>query len=350
MRNWKQLLAVLTLLAATALAQQTGGGGGGGGAGGAVTVSGNVNVVQPTGTNLHAVIDNTSAGPISNLTLTGTNTLSISTLGSGAVGFNAIQNGTQWTGTINFEQTVDNVNWVAAVAFPLGGGTGVTSTTTNGQWSFYPNGAIAFRVRGNTITNNASVTMYSTSASFTSTSSDAQGRQFVAGNYGDASNGLSVAVAATPADATANAGAGVGLIKSSNGSGGDLFVWPFVFNGTTWDRNWQCTQSVAVNITTATTTQIVALSGSTVIRVCGYMLTQGNVTADNVTFEYGTGASCGTGTTVITGPLALPATVGAVIAQTAGSGSLFRGASANALCILTSAAGTVTGYVTFAQY
>ncbi|MCK9361859.1 hypothetical protein M0Q28_06595, partial [Patescibacteria group bacterium] len=104
-------------------------------------------------------------------------------------------------------------------------------------------------------------------------------------------------------------------------------------------------QSAVINVTAGATTQLVALSGSTVIRVCSYNVTAS--LAGTFTFVYGTGANCGTGTTALTGAMAI---------ATAGSngmsgmiGSLFRGAAANALC-LTAATGNMTGFVTYAQY
>ena len=62
-------------------------------------------------------------------------------------------------------------------------------------------------------------------------------------------------------------------------------------------------QFVAVNITSAVTTQLVAPSGSKAIYVCGGSFTIPSVstTATTMQFEYGTGGTCGTGTTVMTG-------------------------------------------------
>src|SRR5882724_2911384 len=61
--------------------------------------------------------------------------------------------------------------------------------------------------------------------------------------------------------------------------------------------------NVAIAITTATTTSLVAISGSTSIYVCGFSVTISQVvtTANTILFEYGTGATCGTGTNVLTG-------------------------------------------------
>lgn len=56
--------------------------------------------------------------------------------------------------------------------------------------------------------------------------------------------------------------------------------------------------SVPINITSATTTSLVAPAANTSIYVCGFnLITAGG----SFQLEYGTGAACGTGTTVLTG-------------------------------------------------
>jgi hypothetical protein len=142
-----------------------------------------------------------------------------------------------------------------------------------------------------------------------------------------------------------------------SGSGGDgasngnaLFVTGsrgFLFNGSSWDRAFTCTNTVAVTAA-AGTTQLVALSGSTVIRVCNYSLSMAAAGAGTFKFVYGTGSSCGTGTVDITAAMPLAANQNST-ASAAPGGSLLRGAAANALC-LTVATNTVTGYVTYAQF
>lgn len=104
--------------------------------------------------------------------------------------------------------------------------------------------------------------------------------------------------------------------------------------------------SVSVAISTATTTQLVALSASKVIYVCGFALTLTGTTP-TVQFEYGTGASCGTGTTVLTGAFA--PTTGSFI-QTQGASTLFATAASNALCAVTAGTGpSDQGVLTYVQ-
>lgn len=118
-----------------------------------------------------------------------------------------------------------------------------------------------------------------------------------------------------------------------------------MFNGTSWDRNFTCPSTATISVTTGNTTQLVALASSQIIRVCSFILTES--LAGTAKFVYGTGSNCGTGTTDITAAMAL-ATNGS-LALSSGNGSLFRTIASNALC-LTSATGTITGFVTYAQY
>lgn len=119
-----------------------------------------------------------------------------------------------------------------------------------------------------------------------------------------------------------------------------------LFNGSTWDRAFTCTNSVVVNVTAAATTQLVALQASQVIRVCSFSVSMS--AAGTAQFVYGTGSNCGTGTTNLTGVVTLATGTPWGLSAPEG-GSLFRTASANALC-LAAVTGNVTGFVTYAQY
>lgn len=114
-----------------------------------------------------------------------------------------------------------------------------------------------------------------------------------------------------------------------------------------------CDSSVSVSISTATTTQLVALASSKKIYVCAFVLDlTGSATANTVQFEYGTGAACGAGTTVLTGAMAGNgvATAPTVIAQGSGTGSLFSTIASNALCLVTTQAVQVSGYISYTQF
>jgi len=68
----------------------------------------------------------------------------------------------------------------------------------------------------------------------------------------------------------------------------------------------------------------------------------------NITFEYGTGTNCGTGTTVLTGAYNLTAQAG--IAKGNGLGPVLVVPASNALCVLTSAAVQMSGSVAYTQF
>jgi hypothetical protein len=104
--------------------------------------------------------------------------------------------------------------------------------------------------------------------------------------------------------------------------------------------------SVAINVSTATTTQLVAISASTVIYVTSFDVIAGGT--GNITFVYGTGSSCGTGTTSLTGPYNLTAQAG--IAKGSGIGTVLKVPAGNALCVTTSAAVQMSGSVSYQQF
>ena len=103
--------------------------------------------------------------------------------------------------------------------------------------------------------------------------------------------------------------------------------------------------TVAININTATTTQLIALSGSKLTYITSIFVMANNT--DNVTLEFGTGAACGTGTTAITGLMTFTP-------QFAFYASAINGAivvpAGQAFCILTSATSQLSGWITYAQH
>jgi hypothetical protein len=112
--------------------------------------------------------------------------------------------------------------------------------------------------------------------------------------------------------------------------------------------------SVAINITSATTTQLVAISGTKAIYVCHFNFTISEVvtTPNTLQFEYGTSTNS-TGTNKLTGLYGDGGvTAGIPITIHAGyGGTLFSAPSANGLCALTAigATGTFQGSLTYVQ-
>lgn len=118
-----------------------------------------------------------------------------------------------------------------------------------------------------------------------------------------------------------------------------------LFNGATWDRLFACTSQTSATVTAAATTQLVALSGATNIRVCSYQV--GIATTGTFKFVSGTGSNCGTGTADLTPATTL--TAGNVVTLSAANGSIFRVGASNALC-LAAVTGNVQVFISYAQF
>lgn len=103
-----------------------------------------------------------------------------------------------------------------------------------------------------------------------------------------------------PATAEANGIVAVALSKGLSGTGIPLAVMNFGVDPC--QSSGVLKSSVAINITSAATTSLVAVSGSTKVYVCGAYFTISEVvtTPNTLQFEYGTGASC-TSPTALTG-------------------------------------------------
>lgn len=105
-----------------------------------------------------------------------------------------------------------------------------------------------------------------------------------------------------------------------------------------------CNQQVAIAVTAAATTQLIALSGSTVIRVCSIK------TAISATGSYtllsGTGSNCGTPANS-TG--AMPLITGNADNWGDGTGVVWQGSAGGELC-MTAVTGNLTGIIRYSQY
>jgi hypothetical protein len=114
--------------------------------------------------------------------------------------------------------------------------------------------------------------------------------------------------------------------------------------------------SAAINISTATTTQLVAPSGSTAVYVCGFSFTISEVvtTANTLQFEAGTGGTCGAATVVksgLYGAGGVTAGIPIVVASPGMGSTVFSSAAASGVCAVTAigATGSFQGLVTFVQ-
>jgi hypothetical protein len=101
----------------------------------------------------------------------------------------------------------------------------------------------------------------------------------------------------------------------------------------------------SLSMSTITTTEIIPLSGSLVTYVTSLHVMAGGTA--NVTFKYGTGSNCGTGTTTLDGPYPLTAQAGMTIG--AGTGAIMIVPAGKALCVTSDAAVQVTTGVTHQQ-
>lgn len=120
----------------------------------------------------------------------------------------------------------------------------------------------------------------------------------------------------------------------------------YTTNGTNCVPAVQAATSIPINISTATTTQLVALVSGKTIFVTSWDVISGGT--GNFTLVYGTGTNCGTGTTSLTGPYPLTAQAG--ISKGDGMGIVILVPQGNALCATTSAAVQYSGAVSYAQF
>lgn len=120
-------------------------------------------------------------------------------------------------------------------------------------------------------------------------------------------------------------------------------IFPYVFNGSTWDRDFTCPNSVQVALSGTAYTQIVAASGSTVIRVCKIFVTSASAGSPVVnTFNVAFGACAGTPTQIFT--------AAGVTGFDEDFGGALRSAASGALCVKESTANSDLVTATYVQY
>jgi|SRR5579859_5001133 len=111
--------------------------------------------------------------------------------------------------------------------------------------------------------------------------------------------------------------------------------------------------SASINITSATTSALVALSGTKAVYVCDVNITILGLatTAGTIQFGYSTVAACASSVTALTGTIQGTTTAGSTIAFNASGGSTqFTAPSANGLCVTTTGTSPgFQGYVTYVQ-
>lgn len=121
-------------------------------------------------------------------------------------------------------------------------------------------------------------------------------------------------------------------------------TFPYRFNGSTWDRDFSCTHQAAITLAASGDTEIIPLSGSTVIRICHISLA--TTPPEDIKITQGTGTNCGTGTADVTG---LYKQVTALAFDFGPSGALRSGAG-KAICLNQTGTQAAGGVVVYAQY
>jgi len=130
-------------------------------------------------------------------------------------------------------------------------------------------------------------------------------------------------------------------------SDGAAFIDPREIEGQNNLRPLYCDKSVSINTATINNVQLVALSGSTVVYVCGWdVIADGTV---GVQLISGTGTACGTGETDLTGVYSFQVREGKV-AYAGGGNIVTKTAAGEALCIELSAAIQINGVLSYAQF
>lgn len=120
----------------------------------------------------------------------------------------------------------------------------------------------------------------------------------------------------------------------------------FTSNGANCIPGFGASNSVAISVAAATTTEILALVTGKRIYVTSFDFMAAGT--NNVKLVYGTGTNCGTGTTDLTGAYPLIAQAG--ISKGNGLGAILFLPVSNALCITASGSGQVSGSISFVQY
>lgn len=116
---------------------------------------------------------------------------------------------------------------------------------------------------------------------------------------------------------------------------------------------FDCSGSAIYSTNTNGNTELVALSGSTVIYVCGFSIATSSTTAVTVRLVKGTGTACATNEASVTPSYILQAAASTgptgIVVPPAGHTGL-KTAAGDALCIETNAAQTVQAIVWYAQF
>ena len=107
-----------------------------------------------------------------------------------------------------------------------------------------------------------------------------------------------------------------------------------------------CDNAAVLSMSTATTTQAIALVAGKSIYVCGFVINGAGTTTGRLV--QGTGTNCGTGQSNVTPTFNLIA--GATVAQGSGVGQVIKTNAGSALCVTNSAAIALNVLITYTQF
>jgi hypothetical protein len=107
-----------------------------------------------------------------------------------------------------------------------------------------------------------------------------------------------------------------------------------------------CDSSALLSMSTATTTQAIALVAGKSIYICGFVVNAGGATTARLV--QGTGTNCGTGQANLTPAFNLA--TGGNVTLGGGVGQVLKSASANAVCVINSAAITLNIQIVYTQF
>lgn len=113
-----------------------------------------------------------------------------------------------------------------------------------------------------------------------------------------------------------------------------------------------CEQTATIDVSSATTTQIVALLGGQRVYVCGWHLNIiGAAGPPTIKFVHGTGSACATGIADLTPVHSGSTTAGDIVQWTFGGpdGAVIRTAAGSALCVTSTSTSPQRGIVLFTR-
>lgn len=274
---------------------------------------------QATGTNLHAVIDSGSTTAVTQAT--GSNLHAVLDAGAAVIGHTINDTGstTAVTGNVAVTQADGSNTTLGAKADAK---STATDTTAISAMQVFKQISASVQAPPSQAVTNAGTFAVQSASTLAAETTKVIGTARIVGSTGNALDAATAA--AVPGSAFYIGGVGSGNLTG-------LIT---------------CDNYAKLDMTTATTTEIVALAASKIIYICSYSLFSNGTTTG--TIKYGTGTNCGTGTTSLSPAWEFTAQTG--IARGTGIGMVMKNISANALCVTNSAAVNLHAEITYTQF